>query len=611
MKRIVFVLLGAALLLSCSKEKEIPVQSVSVNPATLSITVGDTAPLTAVITPSDASAKEVAWSSSLTSVATVSSTGVVTATGVGSVVISAVVGGKTGTCTVTVGKRIIDVTSVTLDKESLNLEKGDNAQLTATVNPKDATDKTVTWSSSNPTVVSVDQSGRLSALAGGEAVITAQAGDCKATCPVSVTVPVSSIALNQNSLVMAPDETATLTAFLSPEDVTAVTIAWSSSDKNIVTVDNEGNVKAVNSGHAVITAQAGACKATCDVVVTVPVQSVSIQPDQITLEEEETAHLEAIVLPADATDKSVSWSSSDPSVATISGSGLLSALKAGTTTITVNASGKTATCAVTVKVKTIPVTSISLDITSIVMDKGASATLTATVFPNDATDKTVTWTSSVPEVATVDENGVVYAVRGGKTVITAQAGDKTATCDVKVSVPIEDFTLNYTSYTLERGEQFTLVPIVTPEDADVETINWSTSDYSVATVDLSGNVQGQKSGTATITARAGSVTRTCKVTVYVPVTSITLDKTEVTIQEGRTLTLHATVNPTDATDKTVTWSSSDPAVAAVDQTGKISALKPGSVVITAQAGDKTANCPVTVTEKNSNTEDFGDKEGEW
>lgn len=611
MKRIVFVLLGAALLLSCSKEKEIPVQSVSVNPATLSITVGDTAPLTAVITPSDASAKEVAWSSSLTSVATVSSTGVVTATGVGSVVISAVVGGKTGTCTVTVGKRIIDVTSVTLDKESLSLEKGDNAQLTATVNPKDATDKTVTWSSSDPSVVSVDQNGRVSALAGGDAVITAQAGDCKASCPVSVTVPVSGIALNQNSLVLAPDETATLTAILSPEDVTAVTIVWSSSDVQIVTVDENGNVKAVGSGNAVITAQAGSCKATCSVLVTVPVQSVSIQPDQLTLEEEETAQLEAIVLPADATDKSVSWSSSDPAVATISGNGLLSALKVGTVTITVNASGKTATCAVTVKEKTIPVTSITLDVTSIVMEKGASASLTPTVLPTDATDKTVTWTSSVPEVATVDENGVVYAVRGGKTVITAQAGDKTATCDVKVSVPIVDFSLNCSSYQLERGGSFTLVPIVTPDDADVETITWSTSDYSVATVDLSGNVQGQKTGTATITARAGSVARTCKVTVYVPVTSVTLDKTEVTIQEGRTLTLHATVNPTDATDKTVTWSSSDPTIVKVDADGKISALKPGSAVITAQAGDKTADCPVTVTEKNSNTEDFGDKEGEW
>lgn len=611
MKRIVFVLMGAALLLSCSKEKEIPVQSVSVNPATLSITVGDTAPLTAVITPSDASAKEVAWSSSLTSVATVSSTGVVTATGVGSVVISAVVGGKTGTCTVTVGKRIIDVTSVTLDKESLSLEKGDNAQLTATVNPKDATDKTVTWSSSDPSVVSVDQNGRVSALAGGDAVITAQAGNCKASCSVSVTVPVSGIALNQNSLVLAPDETATLTAILSPEDVTAVTIVWSSSDVQIVTVDENGNVKAVGSGNAVITAQAGSCKATCSVLVTVPVQSVSIQPDQLTLEEEETAQLEAIVFPADATDKSVSWSSSDPTVATISGNGLLSALKVGTVTITVNASGKTATCAVTVKEKTIPVTSITLDVTSIVMEKGASASLTPTVLPTDATDKTVTWTSSVPEVATVDENGVVYAVRGGKTVITAQAGDKTATCDVKVSVPIVDFSLNYSSYQLERGGSFTLVPIVTPDDADVETITWSTSDYSVATVDLSGNVQGQKTGTATITARAGSVARTCKVTVYVPVTSVTLDKTEVTIQEGRTLTLHATVNPTDATDKTVTWSSSDPTIVKVDADGKISALKPGSAVITAQAGDKTADCPVTVTEKNSNTEDFGDKEGEW
>ena len=593
MKRIVFVLLGAALLLSCSKEKEIPVQSVSVNPATLSITVGDTAPLTAVITPSDASAKEVAWSSSLNSVATVSSTGVVTATGVGSVVISAVVGGKTGTCTVTVGKRIIDVTSVTLDKESLSLEKGDNAQLTATVNPKDATDKTVTWSSSDPSVVSVDQNGRVSALAGGDAVITAQAGNCKASCSVSVTVPVSGIALNQNSLVLAPDETATLTAILSPEDVTAVTIVWSSSDVQIVTVDESGNVKAVGSGNAVITAQAGSCKATCSVLVTVPVQSVSIQPDQLTLEEEETAQLEAIVLPADATDKSVSWSSSDPTVATISGNGLLSALKVGTVTITVNASGKTATCAVTVKEKTIPVTSITLDVTSIVMEKGASASLTPTVLPTDATDKTVTWTSSVPEVATVDENGVVYAVRGGKT------------------VPIVDFSLNYSSYQLERGGSFTLVPIVTPDDADVETITWSTSDYSVATVDLSGNVQGQKTGTATITARAGGVARTCKVTVYVPVTSVTLDKTEVTIQEGRTLTLHATVNPTDATDKTVTWSSSDPTIVKVDADGKISALKPGSAVITAQAGDKTADCPVTVTEKNSNTEDFGDKEGEW
>ena len=163
----------------------------------------------------------------------------------------------------------------------------------------------------------------------------------------------------------------------------------------------------------------------------IAVTSVTLDKKTLKLMVGETATLTATVKPDDATDKTVTWSSLDPKVATVK-DGEVTAVKAGTAKITAKAGEKTVTCDVTVKAPVIAVTSVTLDKTTLSLEEGKSATLTATVKPDNATDKTVTWSSSNTAVATV-KDGKVTAVKAGTAKITAKAGDKTATCTVTVT----------------------------------------------------------------------------------------------------------------------------------------------------------------------------------
>ena len=255
---------------------------------------------------------------------------------------------------------------------------------------------------------------------------------------------------------------------------------------------------------------------------------------------------------------------------------------------------------------TVAVTGITLDKSTAELTEGESVTLVATVAPDNATDKTVTWTTSDASVATVT-NGVVTAVKAGNATITAKAGDKSATCTIAVNakvISVTGITLDKTTAVLTEGETVTLVATVAPDNATDKTVTWTTSDASVATV-TNGVVTAVKAGNATITAKAGDKSATCTIAVnakVISVTGITLDKTTAVLTEGETVTLVATVAPDNATDKTVTWTTSDASVATVTN-GVVTAVKAGSATITAKAGDKSAICAVTVKAKEVVTND--------
>ena len=360
-----WLLAGICLLVMASCEKEpqpVNVTGVSVNPTTLSLTEGDTADLTATVSPSNADNPSVTWDSNDKSVATVSN-GKVTAVKAGSAVIfvRTVDGGFTASCTVTVVAKVIDVGSVSLSKTEVTLTEGDSETVTATVKPDDATDKTVTWTSSDNAVATVD-GGKITAVKEGEATITAKAGDKTATCKVTVekkVIAVEAVELDKTEVELTEGDSATLVATVKPDDATDKTVTWSSSDPEVATVEN-GVVTAVKEGTATITAKAGDKTATCKVTVekkVIAVESVELDKAELELTEGESAALVATVKPDDATDKTVTWSSSDPEVATVE-DGVVTAVKEGTATITVSAGEKSATCAVTVKAKEHPLASL-------------------------------------------------------------------------------------------------------------------------------------------------------------------------------------------------------------------------------------------------------------
>ena len=256
--------------------------------------------------------------------------------------------------------------------------------------------------------------------------------------------------------------------------------------------------------------------------------------------------------------------------------------------------------------KDIAVTTVSLDKISLTLEVGESYTLVVTVSPNNATDKSITWSSTNSSVATVS-GGKVTAKSEGATTITATAHNgKSVFCIVTVNEPapevieVTSVSLNKTSLTLEIGESETLTATVLPSNATDKSVTWTSSAQTVVTVE-DGKVTTIESGTATITATTSNgKTASCMITVIEPapevieVTSVSLDKTSLTLEIGESETLTTTILPNNATDKSVTWTSSDQAVASVAN-GKITAVGSGTAMITATTSNgKTAICTVTV-----------------
>ncbi len=342
---------------------------------------------------------------------------------------------------------------------------------------------------------------------------------------------------------------------------------------------------------------------------TAGVSSVAVTPSRIEIIEGGSAVLSASVSPEAASDRAVAWSSSDRSVATVDKAGTVHGLRPGTATVTATAEGKSGTCAVTVKAKAVNVTEVTLDKTELTLTEGETETLTATVKPDNADNKKVTWSSDKTDVATVGGDGRVTAVKAGEAVITVttEDGGKTATCKVTVkakAVNVTDVTLDKTELTLTEGETETLTATVKPDNADNRKVTWSSDKTEIATVDGDGKVTAVKAGEAviTVTTEDGGKTASCKVTVKakaVNVTEVTLDKTELTLTEGETETLTATVKPDNADNRKVTWSSDKADVATVGGDGRVTAVKAGeaTVTVTTEDGGKTATCRVTVKAK--------------
>lgn len=247
----------------------------------------------------------------------------------------------------------------------------------------------------------------------------------------------------------------------------------------------------------------------------------------------------------------------------------------------------------------------------------ASYKLTATVLPDYATNKTLEWTSSNTNVATVDENGVVTRVGPGETTITATSTDgsnKSGTCRVTVEEAPSALDLTPASATLnlDSGPKGTrLTATASGQGSANATIAWTSSNTSVATVDQNGNVTAVKVGNTTITATATfrvnnsnrTISKTCAITVVdnnsTLADKVTLDKEKHSMPADGTVTLRATVSPANVPVKTITWDSSNKSVATVDQNGKVTAVGPGQTMITATAyGNRgEAVCVVTVTPK--------------
>ena len=603
----------------------IELSSLKINKEDFTMTKGTSETLTVTGTPADAlEGQTITWKSSNKDVVTVDSEGKVEAVGVGNATITATAAGKSDSVKITVNNPL---KKITVDPATLTLKKGTSKTLSVKYDPADTTDnKAVTWESSDKSVATVDANGKVTALKDGSATITAKVGKLTATCALTVQEKkLTGISLDKTALELSKGQSSeALKVIYTPADTTDdKTVTWSSADEKIATVKN-GVVTAKATGTTKITATVGTHKAECTVTVNAKLTGIKVTPDKVTVEKGQKANLNVTYLPADTTDeKAVTWKSENASVATVDENGVVTAVAGGKTKViaTAKANNKiTAVCEVKVPIHTESIALNKTEITDLL--KGKTEKLEVSFIPSNTEDsREVKWTSSAADIAAVDANGTVKALKEGTATITATTADgkHTASCTVTVKeIHLTDVKLDEMKNPSElfKGEKHQIKIGLNPIDTTDNVIyTFASSDEKVVSVDKNGMVTALKNGKATITITVKTTntdfekTLTYDITVEeIPLESIEIKGDVTSLEEGKTTKLNVVFNPTNTTDdKTVVWSSSDTKVATVDANGVVKAVKAGNVKITAKVGDKTAEYALKVTAKANGTNNKNEK----
>lgn len=423
---------------------------------------------------------------------------------------------------------------------------------------------------------------------------------------------VSKVKFSQSSYTISKGSKKTLTVSISPSSEKKRKVNFKSSNSSVISVKRKSNNKveitAKKTGTATITATVNGTKVKtkCKITVKNPkiaTKKVAISPQNVVIYKGHTKTLKASINPSNATYRKVTWSSSNTKIATVNSKGKVTAKKAGTVTITatVKAANKKATCKVTVKNPTVRLTS-----TSKTVYLGDTYTLKATVTPSS---EKVTWSSSNTKVATVNSKGKITAKKEGTATITAKIKGTSMKKTCKITVKKKSLKLSSDKVSIYVGDTKTLRATPTPSG---EKILWTSSNTKVATVNSSGKITAKKAGTATITAKIKdtNIKKTCKLTVKnVSAKKVTLSASTVSIRVGDTRTLTATISPSNTTNKSVTWSSSDTSVVTVSTAGKIKGKKAGTATITVKVSGTNikASCKVTVKNKTATAAEIADK----
>lgn len=346
------------------------------------------------------------------------------------------------------------------------------------------------------------------------------------------------------------------------------------------------------------------------------IENISFSQEEFSVKKDSTIKLIPIVKPSSLSSDKLTWTSSDLSIATVDGNGVVKGLKEGTVTITVTASnGIVASCVVTVVLNDINVEKIKLTPNESVIKNGTITQVIAEISPKNATNRDLIWTSSDPKIAIVDANGYVKGLKEGTVTITAKTKDGKVVASTTISIQenlIESISFSQENISVKKDNTVKLVPIIKPSSLSSSKLTWTSSDSSVATVDENGIVKGLKNGTTTITVTTSSgMKASCIVTVTtdnIDVKEIKLTPNESVVKTGSTTQVIAEIIPNNATNRDLIWESSNPSIATVDGNGIVKGLKSGTITITAKTKDGKVVASTTITIETTGSFDVYDKD---
>ena len=507
-----------------------PVASISVMPTNKSLFVEQSFQFTAETRDGGGNVltgRHITWSSNNEGVATVSASGLVTALAPGGAIITATSEGRSAPASITV--TAIPVASVALKPSSQVLVESQTAQLQAQPLDGDGNPlvgRVVLWFTNNASVASVTSTGLVTAHAPGNATITATSEGKSATTAVTVNPRgPNAVIVTPAQLVVQEGSTATLTVQVLDNlgaEIPNSVVTFTTSDASVATVSSAGVVTGVMPGKVTISATSGGKTGTADVTVTpTPVASVVVSPAQPYIVVGRTITLTAQALSANGqalSGRTVMWSSSTPSIADVSSSGVVTGMSVGSTVIFASIDGVLGWT--NVNVIAIPVASVTVSPATTSVPIGQTSQLTAELRDasgNILTGRVVSWSSSQSAVAAVNGAGVVTGVSAGTATITATSEGQVGTATVTVVAPgVRTVTITPSSATISPfgGTVALTATVRDPSGAIINSsVTWTTNNALIATVSSNGTVTGHLPGTATITAKSGSATATATITV--------------------------------------------------------------------------------------------------
>ena len=508
--------------------------------------------------------------------------------------------------------------SVPRYKDGYNMGKNDVSYM-----PTNATDTGLIWTSSNTSIATVDDEGYISFINAGVTLITVRPvnnpNGIMASCLLTIIGSADKISFSENDITMNVGETHSVTVDFEPINTTA-DLTWTPTGdgKDCVTILPYDEARAIASFQAkapgtayinVTSPQTGT--ETIKITVKQPSTGIAITPKKLTVMTGTVAQLEAKLMPANSTD-TISWRSYNAGVASVDENGQVKGVKAGTTFIEARAyNGKTAGALEVVEVTVLDgLKSISQDAARKTVHVDDSIILAPVFNPTTAYNKEMKWSVADSGIVRVEASGVsnakVTGVKVGTTMVTGTSAEGGLSLSYLIDVVARPkanntkVSLTPDSKFLKVGKSFYITASVS--GTSNKKVKWSTSNKKVASVSSGGKVKGRKIGTAYIkaTARDGSgAYARCKVRVVRKVTKIKLNKYTGRVLIGNTMKLKATIKPKNATIRSVSWSSSNKAVATVSNTGRVLGVGEGIVKIKAKAKDgsgKSATCIVRVSE---------------